>query len=84
MVLRSFLLPLALGPLIPLLIAYLSLSLFHFYYNYSSEYITRGGIKYFNLNNWARYVSEYKDRSYIVTRRQRVVVVSLISHSYSN
>ena len=29
-------------------------------------------------------VSEYKDRSYIVTRRRRVVVMSLISHSYSD
>ena len=29
-------------------------------------------------------VSEYKDRSYIVTRHGRVVVVSLISHSYSD
>ena len=29
-------------------------------------------------------VLEYKDRSYIVTRCRRVVVVSLISHSYGN
>ena len=29
-------------------------------------------------------VSEYKDRSYIVTRHRRVVIVSLISHSYSD
>ena len=29
-------------------------------------------------------VSEYKDRSYIVTRRRRVVVVSLISHPYGD
>ena len=29
-------------------------------------------------------VSEYKDRSYIVTRCRRVVVVSLISYPYSN
>ena len=29
-------------------------------------------------------VSEYKDRSYIVTRRQHVVVVSLISHPYGD
>ena len=29
-------------------------------------------------------VSEYKDRSYIVTRRRRVVIVSLISHLYGD
>jgi hypothetical protein len=29
-------------------------------------------------------VSEYKDRSYMVTCRQHVVVVSLISHSYGD
>ena len=29
-------------------------------------------------------VSEYKDRSYVVTRRRRVVVVSLISHPYGD
>ena len=29
-------------------------------------------------------VSEYKDRSYMVIYRRRVVVVSLISHPYSN
>ena len=29
-------------------------------------------------------VSEYKDRSYIVTRYRHVVVVSLISYSYSD
>ena len=29
-------------------------------------------------------VSEYKDRSYIVTRRRHVVVVSLISHPYGD
>ena len=29
-------------------------------------------------------VSEYKDRSYMVTRRRRVVVVSLISHPYGD
>ena len=29
-------------------------------------------------------VSEYKDRSYIVTRYQRVIIVSLISYSYSD
>ena len=29
-------------------------------------------------------VSEYKDRSYIVTRRRRVVVVSLISYFYGD
>ena len=29
-------------------------------------------------------VSEYKDRSYIVTRHRRVVVVSLISHPYGD
>jgi hypothetical protein len=29
-------------------------------------------------------VSEYKDRSYIITRRWSVVVVSLISHPYGD
>ena len=29
-------------------------------------------------------ISEYKNRSYIVTRRQRIVVVSLISHLYGD
>jgi len=29
-------------------------------------------------------VSEYMDRSYVVTYRLRVVIVSLISHPYSN
>ena len=29
-------------------------------------------------------VSEYKDRSYIITRCRRVVVVSLISHPYGD
>ena len=29
-------------------------------------------------------VLEYKDRSYIVTRRRCIVVVSLISHPYGN
>ena len=29
-------------------------------------------------------VSEYQDRSYVVTRRRRVVVVSLISHPYGD
>ena len=29
-------------------------------------------------------VLEYKDRSYIVTRHRRVVMVSLISHSYGD
>ena len=29
-------------------------------------------------------VSEYKDRSYVVTRRRRVVVVSLISYFYGD
>ena len=29
-------------------------------------------------------VLEYKDRSYIITRHQRVVIISLISHFYSD
>ena len=29
-------------------------------------------------------MSEYKDRSYIVTRHRRVVVVSLISYPYGD
>ena len=29
-------------------------------------------------------VSEYKDKSYIITRHQRVVVMSLISHPYGD
>ena len=29
-------------------------------------------------------VSEYKDRSYMVTRHRRIVVVSLISYPYSD
>ena len=29
-------------------------------------------------------VSEYKDRSYIITRHRRVVVISLISHPYGD
>ena len=29
-------------------------------------------------------VSEYKDRSYIVTHHRHIVIVSLISHPYSN
>ena len=29
-------------------------------------------------------MSEYKDRSYIVIRRRRVVVMSLISHPYGD
>ena len=29
-------------------------------------------------------VLEYKDRSYMVTRHQHIVVVSLISHPYSD
>ena len=36
----------------------LLLSLFHFYCNYGSEYITRRYIEYFNLNNWARYIDK--------------------------
>ena len=29
-------------------------------------------------------LSEYKDRSYIVTRRRHIVIVSLISHLYGD
>ena len=37
-------------------------------------------LDYFYINQ----LSEYKDRSYVVTRRRRVVVVSLISHPYGD
>ena len=29
-------------------------------------------------------VSEYKDRSYVVTRRRHIIIVSLISHPYGD
>ena len=36
------------------------------------------------LVNVGMYILEYMDRSYMVTCRRRVVVVSLISHPYGN
>ena len=58
MVLRSLQLLLVLGLLVLPLVVYLLLFLFHFYCNFGSECVTRWGIEYFNLNNWAGYVDK--------------------------
>ena len=68
MVLRLLQLLLVFRPLVLLLVAYLSLSLFHFYHNLSSECVMRWGIEYFNLNNWAGYVNKInrQDRGWLL------------------
>ena len=54
-----------------------------FIYSLTSS-IEPGGTEPSTARNNNKGMSEYKDRSYVVTRHRRVVVVSLISHPYGD